>query len=374
MLGIRIETLAALSINLPPASEQTRIVAKLEELLTDLDAGVAELKAAQAKLAQYRQSLLKAAVSGELTAAWRRDHAGVETGAELLARILRERRARWEQQQRARYAAQGKPPPKNWQHKYPEPTAPDTTGLPELPQGWVWASLGQLVAESSYGTSVKCSYEAQGCPVLRIPNVSGSKLNLHDMKFATQELQLAADEYLETGDVLVIRTNGSVGLVGRAAPVTSGLPRPHYFASYLLRLRCMERVCLHRWIVTVMLSSYGRRWIETRAASSAGQHNISLSTLLTMPVPLPPLNEQCAGLALLDDAQEQVDDQQSAITHALALSTAQRQNVLRAAFAGELVPQDPRDEPASALLARIRAERAAQAQGGKRRGARKEIS
>ena len=130
----------------------------------------------------------------------------------------------------------------------------------------------------------------------------------------------------------------------------------------------MEKVYLHRWMVTVMLSGYGRRWIETRAASSAGQHNISLSTLLTMPVPLPALDEQCAGLALLDDAQEQVADQQSAITHALAQAGAQRQNLLRAAFAGELVPQDPRDEPAIALLARIRAERAAQGAVQKPRG------
>lgn len=362
------KTVGEIELPLPPFAEQARIVAKLEELLSDLDAGVAELKAAQAKLAQYRQSLLKAAVSGELTTAWRREHPATETGADLLARILRERLTRWEHQQRERYTAQGKPLPKNWQNKYPEPVPPDVTDLPELPQGWVWASLGQLVAESSYGTSVKCSYEARGCPVLRIPNVSGSKLNLHDMKFATQELQLAADEYLETGDVLVIRTNGSIGLVGRAAPVTSALPRPHYFASYLLRLRCMEKVYLHRWMVTVMLSGYGRRWIETRAASSAGQHNISLSTLLTMPVPLPALDEQCAGLALLDDAQEQVADQQSAITHALAQAGAQRQNLLRAAFAGELVPQDPRDEPAIALLARIRAERAAQGAVQKPRG------
>ena len=93
--NLKTGDLASQNFPLPPAPEQTRIVAKLEELLSDLDAGVAELQAAQKKLAQYRQSLLKAAVEGALTAAWRAQHQPTETGAQLLQRILQERRARW---------------------------------------------------------------------------------------------------------------------------------------------------------------------------------------------------------------------------------------------------------------------------------------
>ncbi len=131
-------------------AEQTRIVEKLEELLSDLDAGVAELKAAQKKLGQYRQSLLKAAVEGALTAEWRAARkvgagdTAPETGAQLLERILTERRARWEAKQLAKFAEQGKSPPKDWQKKYPEPVQPDTSDLPELPEGWVWATLSQV--------------------------------------------------------------------------------------------------------------------------------------------------------------------------------------------------------------------------------------
>lgn len=133
-----------------PAAEQTRIVEKLEELLSDLDAGVAELKAAQKKLGQYRQSLLKAAVEGALTAEWRAaqkvgaGETAPETGAHLLERILTERRAHWEAKQLAKFAEQGKTPPKDWQKKYPEPVGPDTSDLPELPEGWVWATLSQV--------------------------------------------------------------------------------------------------------------------------------------------------------------------------------------------------------------------------------------
>lgn len=357
-------------ITLPvaPSSEQTRIVETLEELLADLDAGVAELKAAQKKLAQYRQSLLKAAVEGQLTADWRAQHPPTETGAELLARILEERRTRWEAKQLEKFASQGKTPPKNWQHKYPEPIAPDTRNLPKLPEGWVWASLDQLVAESSYGTSTKCSYESNGTPVLRIPNIGQGQVDLGDMKFSVAELNLGKDDFLAIGDVLVIRTNGSIGLVGRAAAVISELSLPHYFASYLLRLRCVETTCAHRWILTVLSAHAGRQWLEERAASSAGQHNISLSTLLTMPIPFPPSTEQFQALGQVEEGEHLIQQQQESLAYALKQSTAQRQNILRAAFAGELVPQDPNDEPASVLLARIRAQRAAQTLAKKPRG------
>ena len=139
--GAKLKTL---ELQIAPRAEQTRIVAKLEELLSDLDAGVAELKAAQKKLKQYRQSLLKAAVEGALTAEWRANNKPSETGAQLLERILTERRARWEAKQLAKFKEQGKTPPKDWQKKYPEPVQPDTTDLPELPEGWVWASVDQL--------------------------------------------------------------------------------------------------------------------------------------------------------------------------------------------------------------------------------------
>ena len=95
--------LKTLLLDLAPYPEQTRIAEKLEELFSDLDAGEAELKATQKKLAQYRQSLLKAAVEGELTAPWRTRYVAhgepLETGVQLLQRILAERRHRWEEKQ-----------------------------------------------------------------------------------------------------------------------------------------------------------------------------------------------------------------------------------------------------------------------------------
>jgi type I restriction enzyme, S subunit len=229
--------------------------------------------------------------------------------------------------------------------------------LPELPEGWTWASMDQLMYDSSYGTSVKCSYDADGDPVLRIPNVVGGKLNLTDLKFATVNLELEPNEYLEPGDIIVVRTNGSIRLVGRAAAISQPLNGRYYYASYLLRLRCINSKNLPDWISNYLASWYGRQWIEQRAASSAGQHNISLSTLLTLPLPLPSDEEQSQSFAMLQTQIEELEHQEQAVELGLKQAEAQRKNILKAAFSGQLVAQDPNDEPASVLLERIRAER-----------------
>lgn len=362
---VKFEQLGKFSLSLPPLAEQTRIVAKLEELLSDLDVGVAELKAAQAKLARYRQSLLKAAVSGELTAAWRRDHPATETGAELLTRILRERRTRWEQQQRERYAAQGKLLPKSRQHKYPEPVAPDITGLPELSQGWVWASIAQLSVAQRYGTSAKTSENDAGVPVLRMGNIQDGDLDLRNLKYLPVDHEEFPDLFLDDGDLLFNRTN-SPELVGKTAVYRSQVS-PCSYASYLIAVKLSDNY-VPELASAYINSVYGRHWVKSVVVQQVGQANVNGTKLAALAIPLPPISEQREIMTALQAQLTTVQDQQSAITHALALSAAQRQNLLRAAFAGELVAQDPRDEPASALLARIRAERAAQGMARKPRG------
>lgn len=364
--------LATLRIPFPPRYEQDRIVEKLEELLSDLDAGVQELKAAQKTLTKYRQSLLKAAVDGTLTALWRearrqREGESEETGAQLLERILTERRARWEARQLAKFEKRGKTPLAEWKAGYPAPAAGDMSGLPVLPRNWVWASANELIAESSYGTSVKCCYESAGTPVLRIPNVVARTLDLSDLKFAAEPLALDAFEFLAPGDILIVRTNGSIGLVGRAAEVMEKLPGDFFFASYLLRLRCVEIFTIPKWISMYLGASAGRAWIEQRAASSAGQNNISLSTLLTIPIPLPPIAEQREAINILQSFFRLISDMQSEIQRGLRVAAAQRHNILKAALSGQLVSQDPSDEPASVLLERIRTERAARDSNGSAR-------
>ncbi len=100
-----------------PTAEQSRIVAKIEELFSDLDVGIAALKRAKANLKRYRAAVLKAAVEGKLTEEWRAKNPAKEPASVLLARILKDRRQKWETDQLAKFAAADKEPPKNWRDK-----------------------------------------------------------------------------------------------------------------------------------------------------------------------------------------------------------------------------------------------------------------
>jgi len=135
---------AVIPLAVAPKEEQQRIVSKIEELFSDLDAGVGALQRARANLKRYRAAVLKAAVEGKLTEQWRKEHPNIEPASKLLERILIERRRKWEEAQLVKYAAAGRAPPRGWKGEYPEPEEPDTANLPELPVGWSWASLSQL--------------------------------------------------------------------------------------------------------------------------------------------------------------------------------------------------------------------------------------
>ena len=134
--------LEKLLVPVPPLNEQRRIVAKIEELFSDLDAGIVALERVRANLKRYRAAVLKAAVEGKLTEDWRAQHPDTEPASVLLERILTERRRQWEKDQLAKFAQAGKQPPKGWQTKYQEPPcARPSEDYAELPSGWSWVSV-----------------------------------------------------------------------------------------------------------------------------------------------------------------------------------------------------------------------------------------
>ncbi|GAA4805649.1 hypothetical protein GCM10023307_35420 [Lysobacter hankyongensis] len=373
-------------MDLPPRSEQIRIVEKLEELLSDLDAGVAELKAAQAKLVRYRQSLLKAAVEGALTAEWRAARAGAhpppragegqgggtappsqpsparggrgqsDTGAQLLERILSERRARWEAKQLAKFAEQGKAPPKDWQKKYPEPVQPDTRDLPKLPEAWVWASLDQLTEFITSGSRGWADYySAEGAIFIRSQNINKDRLDLSDTAFVrppknNDGLRASVQKH----DLLLTITGANVG---KTACVEINLNEA-YVSQHVALIRLVE-AALDNFIHLFLTSSSGGRGQLDKEAYGAGKPGLNLQQVGSVHIPLPGRAEISAIMAILKAQLEVISEQNQSIDGLLKQSTAQRKNILRAAFSGQLVPQDPNDEPASALLARIRAQREA---------------
>lgn len=353
------------SLVLPPFTEQTRIVAKLEELLSDLDAGVAELKAAQKKMAQYRQSLLKAAVEGALTADWRAKHQHAETGAQLLERILVERRARWEAKQLAKFKEQGKAPPKDWKAKYAEPVQPDTTELPALPVGWVWASVEQLGhVQLGRQRSPDKVGGANPTPYIRAANITEAGVDLTDVL----EMDFSEDErksfQLHVGDVLLTEASGSAEHVGRPA-IWKHPSGAYCFQNTVLRFTPHGISSEFSFYSFLAMQKLG---VFRKLSGGVGINHLSAGKFSKLPVPLPPLAEQMALVELVEQGFAAVANQESVIVVSLKQSTAQRLNILRAAFTGQLVPQDPNDEPASALLARIRAERAAREALSKPRG------
>ena len=349
--AVRDDDVLAQRIDLPPLPEQRRIVAEVEKQFTRLDASVAALRRTQANLKRYRASVLRAACSGELAPTEaelaRAEGREYEPADVLLERILAEHRARWESQEKRR-------------GKYKEPATPDTSDLPPLPEGWVWATVDQMIVRSEYGTSVKCSYESDGIPVLRIPNIVGGEIDLTDLKFANQTLPVDCDRTLQVGDVLMCRTNGSINLIGKTAVIKRPLEPHHSFASYLLRFRFVDCPPLSNWFHLFATSQLGRNYIEREAASSAGQHNVSLSLIHRMAVPVPPLAEQRPIVAEVERRLSVIQQAETAVEASLQRAERLRQSILKRAFAGELVPQDPDDEPALILLERIRAQREAE--------------
>ena len=360
MANLNQQHLLVMRLCLPPRKEQTRIVAKLEELLSDLDAGVAELKAAQKKLAQYRQSLLKAAVEGALTAEWRAQHTPTETGAQLLERILTERRARWEAKQMAKFKEQGKAPPKDWQKKYPEPVQPDTTELPGLPTGWTWATLSQVGwldrGKSQHRPRNAPHLYGGPFPFVQTGDIRHADTFVSDVETYYSNDGLAQSRLWSKGTMCItIAAN-----IGKTAILSMDACFPD---SVVGMLPASDETSL-RFVEYFMRSAQQR--LEDEAPATA-QKNINLEILAKVICQFPPRREQDEIVNQLDVLFIAAKECERAINRSLKQSTAQRQNILRAAFSGQLVPQDPNDEPASRLLARIRAERAAQGAGKKPR-------
>lgn len=216
--------------------------------------------------------------------------------------------------------------------------------------------LGALVSELRYGTSIKCLYEGVGAPVLRIPNIASGRVDMADLKFATSAAADLSSFFVEEGDLLFVRTNGSRDLIGRLATVHR--LEATAFASYLIRARPDRTKLEPRYAVAALTAPAARALIEASAATTAGQYNLNLQALRSLPIPLPPLAEQRQIVAKVEQQLSVSDAMRNSIEAALQRSTSLRRSILERTFRGELVGQDPMDEPASALFDRIAAQRA----------------
>ncbi|MBC8878987.1 restriction endonuclease subunit S [Pseudomonas cerasi] len=287
-------------IGLPPLAEQTRIAAKLDELLAQVDTLKARIDGIPALLKRFRQSVLAAAVSGRLT--------------------------------------------KNIEGS-------------DLPPEWLLVNFSTVVSDLRYGTAQKCDYNGGETGVLRIPNIGDNGIRLNDLKssnFSPAEIRKLS---LKKGDILLIRSNGSVDLVGKSAVVGSreeGL----LFAGYLIRVRPNAEKAIDKYINYWLKSPAVRQVIEMTARSTSGVNNINSEEIKSLIFTMPPLSEQNEIVSRVEQLFALADQLEAKVASAQNCIDRLTQSILAKAFRGELAPQDPNDEPASMLLERIKAQRA----------------
>lgn len=324
------------SLRLPPLTEQQRIVEKIETLFAELDKGEEALRAVQKLLARYRQSVLKAAVTGTLTADWRAANPPTETGQDLLARILKGRREKW--QGRGRYS---------------DPIEPDIDALPELPEGWAWASLDQLVGHLTSGSRDWKQYYGRGSGTfIMAQNVRPMRFDL-SQRFSVDPPAHSTDaarSQVALDDLLITIVGANTGDVCRF-PLDID---EHYVCQSVALIRLVETELSPFVEFFLSAKGAGRDQLEQHIYG-AGRPHLSFEQLRSVAIPLPPAGERAELMRLANDALANVARVEESCKSEAKRSAALRQSILKDAFSGKLVPQDPSDEPAAKLLERIRA-------------------
>ena len=310
---------------------------------------------------RYRQSVLKAAVTGELTREWREHHAGeLESGEALVVRILEAHFKAWENVEIGKMTANRLRPANDlWKKRYKEPTGVDASQHYELPSGWAWATLPMLCAEDSInGISVKGTNAPPGVAALRLDAITANGFDYSAIRYIPISEAKAGRLSVCTGDFFVSRANGSIRLVGKAV-LANQPPGMVVFPDTMIRYRLLSVPDLRSWLQMVWPSRLIRSQIERLAKTTAGIHKISQGDIGQIAIPVPPLEEQQEIRSLVELRLSQADRLLQEAENSLKLAKSVRHGTLKNAFCGQLVPQNPADEPASMIIERIAAERSA---------------
>ena len=334
--GISTSFANIVKLSIPPINEQNRIVERLEELFSEIDAGVKALKTAQEQLKVYRQAVLREAFEGKLTAEWRACQINLSSVADLVKLIESER-------EKAEHISGKK------SRDVGELDEDRLRSLSRLPCNWVWIKLGKIVTKVEYGTSEK-SKKIGGVPVVRMGNIQRSKISWEDLAY-TDNIADIEKYKLEYDDILFNRTN-SPELVGKTA-IYKG-ERPSIFAGYLIRLNQVRTIVNGDYLNYYLNSITARKYGNEVKTDGVNQSNINGDKLINYPFPYCSIIEQQQIVQEIETRLSICDNFEETIEQSLAKAEVLRQSILQRAFAGQLVSQDPNDEPACKLLERIR--------------------
>jgi len=357
--GLNREDAYRQKIPLPPLPEQKRIATKLDSLLAKVDACKARLDKVSEIIRRFRQSVLAAATSGKLTEDWREENSDSESAEELLRKIRMERRTYWEKEQMEKFKANGKTPNNDrWKTKYKDPSLLNIKGLRKLPKKWTWSSIGEIALSMKNGIYKHSSYySSEGTPCLRMYNIQDGKIDWIDIKRMVLEDKEIAEYELKPGDILVNRVN-SRELVGKAALITSEIEKSVY-ESKNIRLQIAMNV--NSSYVNYWMMLAGNKHFSNNAQQTVGMASINQKQLASLQIPLPGFKEQKEIVHRVEALFSKADQLQEKLNAAKSGVDKLTPTILAKAFRGELVPQDPNDEPAELLLQRIRAEQEAHA-------------
>jgi type I restriction enzyme S subunit len=340
-------------ISLPSLAEQHRIVAKIEELFSDLDDGIASLKKVKEQLKTYRQSVLKWAFEGKLTEEWRKKNKP-EPASELLKRI-REEREKTYKEECAKAKKEGTRPPKKIE-ELPPVSEGELSELPELPKGWEYSRLTDITEIKGGLTkdSKKVGKDRKEVPYLRVANVQRGYIDLSEVKeiFATDEE--INNLKLQKGDIL-FNEGGDRDKLGRGWIWNEELPvcihQNHVFRARLYSKNIEPKLISH------FGNTFGQKYFINEGTQTTNLASINLTKLSNFPIPIIPFSEQIEILSEIESRISEADNLEKTIDESLSKADALRQSILKQAFEGKLVPQDPNDEPAAKLLERIKQEK-----------------
>jgi len=337
--NLRRENVLSIKLSLPPLPEQHRIVDKVEELFSRLDAGIESLKKVRTQIKRYRHAVLKHAFEGKLTAAWREANKHQLEPASAILEIFK---------------TKGKKCIAKRQKNLP---FPDTADLYELPDGWEWTSLHNIADMSSGKAFKKSEYAQTGVRLLQIANVSFGKIVWDNVSYLPSS-------YLEKHPKLVLKP-GDI-LIALNRPILNDMLKIGILKDCDLPAILYQRVGRFDFFNTHVInksyffylvqSPYFIRKVKI-SLQGVDQPFINKPALLKISVPLPPLLEQKKIVEEIERRFSIVDRVEEIVEQNLKKAERLRQSILKKAFEGKLVPQDPTDEPASVLLERIKAEK-----------------
>ncbi|MBY6269792.1 restriction endonuclease subunit S [Parageobacillus thermoglucosidasius] len=330
--GINTSFVNKFPIPLATLNEQKRIAEKVERLFAKIDEAKRLIEEVKESFELRRAAILDKAFRGELTKKWREQNKVQQSVEEWLEEIVSLKNRK--------------------KNKFNDQLDPSILeNLFELPEGWKWVRLNDLIESSVYGTSAKANDDSTGTPVLRMGNIVDGFIQFTDLKYLPNDHIDVQKLDLEVGDLLFNRTN-SYELVGKTALVDENIAGKATFASYLIRVRLFYKNILGSYVCHYINSHIGRNILLSMVTQQVGQANINSQKLASLPIPLPPREEVIEISKYLDHYR----DLEEQITNVLKIETKIdliKQSILSKAFRGELGTNDPTDEHAIELLKEV---------------------